>query len=235
MNKRPPQIVAIGGGGFSTSDEDLALLRYLSDLTGKPDANACFIPTASAENETYTASFYDAFASIGCRPSHLPFFERTPLNLREFLLAQDLIYVGGGNTKSMLAVWREWGVDVILQEAWQAGVVLSGCSAGAICWFESGITDSWAKEYRALDCLGFLPGSCCPHFDSESSRQAVYRDLIRDGEISGGIALDDHAAAHFVGTDLKEVVIHRPTAGALRIRSDGDALVQEQMATRSLI
>ena len=140
-----------------------------------------FVPTASGEPDHYVASFYAAFLKLGCRPSVLTFFKRTP-DLRSFLLDQDVIYVGGGNTKSLLALWRDWGVAEILREAWQSGIVLTGVSAGAICWFEQGLTDSFSDGLRPLDCLGFLPGSCCPHYDGEAQRRPSYHRLLAAGK-----------------------------------------------------
>ena len=158
---------------------------------------------------------------MGCQPSHLSFFERTP-DLRSFLLNQDIIYVGGGNTKSMLAVWREWGLPEVLREAWSTGVVLAGTSAGGMCWFEEAITDSFGDGYRAIPCLGFLPGSCCPHFDTEAERRPAFHDLLLKGEIKPGIALDDAAAAHFVGDELRQV---HPTFSPHEKRCRADPLL----------
>ncbi len=131
--------------------------------------------------------------------------------------------MGGGNTRSLLGVWREWGLHEVLREAWQAGIVLSGVSAGAICWFEQGSTDSWADRLRPLDCLGFLPGSCCPHYDAEPERRPTLRAMLGAGEIVPGIALDNDAAAHYAGTELRRVVTARSAAGAYALSvADGD-------------
>ena len=161
MGQKTRQIIPIGGGGFYRDPENLELEKYVIAQSGAPNPRVAFVPTASGEPDQYVASFYPAFLKLGCRPSVLTFFKRTP-DLRTFLLNQDVIYVGGGNTKSLLAVWRDWGVDTILREAWESGIVLTGVSAGAICWFEDGLTDSFSAELRPLRCLGFLPGSCYP-------------------------------------------------------------------------
>ena len=134
MAEKAKQIIPIGGGGFYRDAENLALEKYVIRQSGAENARVCFVPTASGEPDHYVASFYSAFLKLGCRPSVLTFFKRTP-DLRSLLLDQDVIYVGGGNTKSLLAVWSDWGVSEILREAWQSGVVLTGVSAGAICWF----------------------------------------------------------------------------------------------------
>ena len=167
MPEKPRQIIALGGGGFSMEPENLALDEYVLAQARVPQPAVGFIPTASGDAEPYIVRFYEAFSGLPCRPSYLPLFCRTP-DLREYLLAQDVIYVGGGNTKSLLGVWREWGLPEVLREAWAAGVVLAGVSAGAVCWFEQGLSDAYAEALRPLQCLGFLAGSCCPHYDGEA-------------------------------------------------------------------
>jgi peptidase E len=176
------------------------------------------VPTASGEPDHYIASFYTAFLKLGCTPAVLTFFKRTP-ELRSFLLSQDVIYVGGGNTKSLLAVWRDWGVPEILREAWQAGIVLTGVSAGAICWFEQGLTDSFSDGLRPLECLGFLPGSCCPHYDGEAQRRPSYHKLLVAGEISGGVAIEDWTGVHFIGKEIRKVLASKRSARAYSLRA----------------
>jgi peptidase E len=218
MAGRAKQIIPIGGGGFYRDPENLELERYIIRQSGAENARVAFVPSASGEPDHYVASFYAAFLGLGCRPSVLTFFKRTP-DLRSFLLQQDVIYVGGGNTKSLLAVWRDWGVPEILREAWEAGIVLTGVSAGAICWFEQGVTDSFADALRPLDCLGFLPGSCCPHYDGEAQRRPSYHRLLAAGEISAGIAIEDWAGVHFKDTELHRVVSSKRGARAYRLRA----------------
>jgi peptidase E len=135
------------------------------------------------------------------------------------LLNQDVIYVGGGNTKSLLAVWRDWDVSEILREAWESGVVLTGVSAGAICWFEQGLTDSFADGLRPLECLGFLPGSCCPHFDGEAQRRPSYHKLLCSGEISAGVAIEDWTGVHFIGSQIHKAVSSKLGARAYSMRA----------------
>jgi peptidase E len=151
----------------------------------------------------------------------LHFFPWPPDGLRELALAQDVIFVTGGNTANALAIWRTHGFDEILREAWQAGVVLAGWSAGMICWFEHGVTDSFGPQLAAMECLGFLPGSACPHYDSEELRRPVYAKLLAEG-LPGGIAADDGVGLHYVGTELKEAVTSRAGASAYRVDSDGE-------------
>jgi peptidase E len=212
------QIIAIGGGGFYRDSENLALERYIIQQTDAPEPRVAFVATASAEPDSYLVSFYTAFLQLGCRPSHLSLFKRTP-DVRSYLLNQDVIFIGGGNTKSMLAVWRDWGVPEILRAAWESGIVLTGVSAGAICWFEQGVTDSWAGGLRPLDCLGFLPGSCCPHYDGEADRRPSYHSLLASGEIAAGIAIEDWTGVHFIGTNLHRIVTSRRGARAYSMRA----------------
>ena len=218
MPDKPKQIIAIGGGGFYRDAENLALEKYVIQQTGVESPRVAFVPTASGEPDHYVSSFYAAFLKLGCRPSVLTFFKRTP-ELRSFLLNQDVIYVGGGNTKTLLAVWRDWGVTEILREAWESGIVLTGVSAGAICWFEQGLTDSFTDELRPLDCLGFLPGSCCPHYDGEAQRRPTFHRLLVSSEIAAGVAIEDWAGAHFIGGELHRVVASKRGARAYSMRA----------------
>jgi len=218
MAQRPKQIVPIGGGGFYRDPENLALEKYVVKLSGADNARVCFVPTASGEPDHYVASFYAAFLKLGCRPSVLTFFKRTP-DLRSFLLNQEVIFVGGGNTKSLLAVWHDWGVVEILREAWESGVVLTGVSAGAICWFEQGLTDSFSDKLRPLNCLGFLPGSCCPHFDGEPQRRPAYHQLLASSEIAAGIAIEDWTGVHYIDTQVHRVIASKRGARAYTMRS----------------
>jgi dipeptidase E len=215
--EKAKQIIPIGGGGFYRDPENLALERYVLQQSGAENARVCFIPTASGEPDHYVASFYSAFLKLGCRPSVLTFFKRTP-DLRSLLLSQDVIYVGGGNTKSMIAVWRDWSVIDILREAWQSGIVLTGVSAGAICWFEQGLTDSFSDGLRPLDGLGFLPGSCCPHYDGEVQRRPSLHKLLAAGEISAGIAIEDWTGVHFIGDVIHKVITSKRGARAYSMR-----------------
>jgi dipeptidase E len=218
MAEKARHIIPIGGGGFYRDAENLELEKYILRQCAAENPRVAFVPTASGEPDHYVSSFYAAFLKLGCRPSVLTFFKRTP-ELRSFLLDQDVIYVGGGNTKSLLAVWRDWGVSEVLREAWESGIVLTGVSAGAICWFEQGLTDSFSDGLRPLDCLGFLPGSCCPHFDGEAQRRPSYHKLLASGEISAGIAIEDWTGVHFVGTEIHKVIASKRGARAYSLRA----------------
>jgi dipeptidase E len=212
------QIIPIGGGGFYRDPENLELEKYVIRQSGAESPRVAFVPTASGEPDHYVSSFYAAFLKLGCRPAVLTFFKRTP-DLRAFLLDQDVIYVGGGNTKSLLAIWRDWGVVEILREAWESGIVLTGVSAGAICWFEHGLTDSFADGLRPLECLGFLPGSCCPHYDGEAQRRPSYHRLLANGEIFAGVAIEDWTGVHFKGSEIHRVISSKRGARAYSMRA----------------
>jgi peptidase E len=179
-NSEPEQIIALGGGGFSMEPDNLALDRYILEQAGMKQPKVCFIGTASGDSSGYLANFYAAFSSLDARPSHLPLFKRTP-DVKSLLLAQDVIYVGGGNTLSLLAVWRAWGLPEILKQAWQEGILLAGISTGAMCWFEQGLTDSYAGALRVKDCLGFLKGSFIPHYDGEAERRPAFHAFLLAG------------------------------------------------------
>jgi len=225
-NSSTRQIVAIGGGGLSTESDNLLLEQYLLKLANKESPKICFVPTASGDSQSYIDRFDAAFAQLPCIPSHLLLFRLHTADLRSFVLEQDIIYVGGGNTKNLLALWKDWGLDTIIREAWEQGVILAGWSAGSICWFEEGVTDSFPGELRVLRCLGFLKGSNCPHYDGEPERKPSYHRLLAEGLISEGYAADDGVALHFLGTQLEKIISSRPHAKAYRLEKVGET-VQE--------
>lgn len=213
------RILAIGGYSLGTRHDDLIL-----ELAGGP--RVLFVPIAATAPEFALASFYESF---GRRASHVRFSPWPPHGLRELALAQDAIYVAGGNTANALAIWRVHGFDAILREAWERGVLLCGWSAGMICWFEAGVTDSFGPELSGMrDGLGFLPGSACPHYDGEERRRPVYTALVRHG-FPPGIACDDAAAALFEGTELGEVVAREAGARAYRVGPDGEEPLEARL------
>ncbi len=214
------QIIALGGGGFSNASEP-GLDTYLLDQTHKPDPRIGFIGTASGDSESYLLKFYSRFGKLDCRPSHLPLFRRTP-DLESWILGQDLLFVGGGNTESMLGVWERWGLPEILRRAAEAGTILSGVSAGAICWFESGVTDSASHALGPMACLGFVADSCCPHYSGEAERRPSYERMVAKGEIASGYAIDDGAALHVTDGSPKRVVFGCADASVCRVERDGD-------------
>ncbi len=226
-------IVALGGGGFSGEPWNRLLDDFVLGLTGRDRARVGFLPTAAGDSERYVTLFYESFRDGRATPDHLPLFARGPGTIRDFVLAQDVLYVGGGNTANMLAIWRIHGVDVALREAWERGAVFAGVSAGMLCWFEAGVTDSFGPLARLDDGLGFLSGSACPHYDGEAKRRPTYQRLVAEG-FPAGVAADDGAALHFVGTELRECVASRPDARAYRVALQGGVVVEEVLPTRYL-
>jgi len=225
MAHHPRQIIAIGGGGYIVDLENPLLDLYVLAQARATVPSVCYVGTASGDTDRLVSRFYTAYARLACRPTHLPFFARTP-DVRDLLMQQDVIYVGGGNTKSMLAVWREWHLPAVLDAAWKRGTVLAGVSAGAICWFEHGVTDSWAEALYTMPCLGLLPGTCCPYYDSESDRRPSVHAFVEEGTADHVLALDDGVGAHFVGRRHVATVSARATGTAYRVRRRGAGLVE---------
>ena len=214
------QIVAIGGGG-DTLEQTVVLFRHVLSLTGKERPRVLHVPTAMGDAPEGIVWGYERLGRL-CELSHVRFFPYPPEDLRDLVLAQDAIYVGGGNVANMLAIWKVHGFGELLREAWEKGIVLFGVSAGMICWFEAVITDSFGLQLEGLrDGLGFLSGSACPHYDGEERRRPRYRELIDSG-FPEGIAAEDGVGLHYVGTELREVVTCRPGATAFRVTRDGE-------------
>jgi dipeptidase E len=215
-----PTILAMGGA------PDETLLEYMLGLV--PGKRLLYVPTAGMEDTERTVSWYERLHGRA-EMTHLHFFPWPPSNLRELALDHDVILVAGGNTTNALAIWKTHGFDEMLRKACERGVLLAGWSAGMICWFEHGVTDSFGPELGPMGCLGFLPGSACPHYDSEEQRRPVYTRLVAEG-LTPGVAADDDVALHYVGTELREAVTSREGAAAYRIEADGERV----LATRLL-
>lgn len=225
-------IVAMGGGGF-WEPAHRPIDDFVLGLTGGDRPKVLFVPTAVGDDAYGTVDFYDAFRGRA-EAAHLPLFHRGTADLRSLVLEHDVVYVGGGNTANMLAVWRVHGLDAILREAWERGIVLCGWSAGAICWFEAGVTDSFGPELMPLrDGLGFLAGSFSPHYDGEAERRPTYQRLVGEG-LPPGYAADDAAALHFRGTELAEAIGRDPEARAFRVERGEEGVVEEPLPTRYL-
>jgi len=216
----PGQIVAMGGGGFSMEPSPL-LDDYILSLAGRERPRICFVATASGDNENYIVRFYKRFSQAACQPTHLELFRRTIVDLEAFAASQDIFYVGGGNVANLLAVWRLHGFDVAVRRAFERGAVLAGVSAGSICWFEEGVTDSFGEpELSPVKALGILGGSNCPHYDGEPARRPAFQRLIAGG-MADGLAADDGVGLHFVGSALHRVVSSRAGAQAFRVERAG--------------
>lgn len=228
----------MGGGGFSMGPDNGLLDDFVLDLartrSGRERPRICWVGTAGADSDRDLLAFHLAFASRA-QPRHLGLFARTVTDVEAFLLDQDAIYVGGGNTANLLAIWRLHGVDRAMRTAWQAGLVVAGMSAGAICWFESCTTDSFGPELVPLDGgLAFLEGSLCPHYDGEAQRRPLFRRLVAEGRLSAGYGVDDGAALVFAGTELREVVSSRPKAAAYRVEAIDGESHETRLAVRQL-
>jgi dipeptidase E len=235
MKTAPKQIVAFGGGGFSMESGNPLLDDYVMGLTRAERPRVCFLPSASGDADHYIVRFYRAFSAHRCEASHISLFRREqgPEDLRRHLLSQDLIYVGGGSVISLLGVWRAHGIDVILREAWEAGVILAGLSAGSLCWFAEAVTGFHGEPQR-LEGIGLLPFSNCVHYEPrKSSRRESYHRFLREG-MRGGYAAEDGAALHFVDQELSRVVASRPQARGYRLDVSGQRVVEMRIATTYL-
>ena len=237
MPHRAPQIVALGGGGFSMERDSSLLDDYVLSLTGVARPRVCFLPTASGDADHYVVRFYRRF-SPECEASHVSLFRRdqgtdgVEDDLASHLLGQDLIYVGGGNVVSMLGAWRAHGLDTILRRAWRRGIVLCGPSAGSLCWFEQALS-AFHGAPRAVRGLGLLPYSNCVHYDAEPARRQQYHRFVADG-MRPGFAVEDGVALHFRGTQLERVVSSNPSAGAFLIEPDGGGVRETRLQARFL-
>ncbi len=234
MKTAPRQIVAFGGGGFSMESGNPLLDDYVLGLTGAERPRVCFLPSASGDADHYIVRFYRAFSAHRCEASHISLFRREqgPEDLRRHLLSQDLIYVGGGSVVSLLGVWRAHGIDAILREAWEAGVILCGLSAGSLCWFAEAVS-GFHGEPRRLEGLGLLPFSNCVHYERSGTRRRSYHRFLLAG-MRGGYAAEDGAALHFVGTELSRVIASRPQARGYRLDVAGQRVVEMRIATTFL-
>jgi dipeptidase E len=218
----------MGGGRFCDG-----AARFLVGLTGKERPRLLYIGTATAEDPASALRMYDQFAPHA-DVSRLEFFPWPPDDLRSVVLESDLIFVGGGNTANMLAIWRVHGVDQLLREAWGREIVLAGSSAGGICWFEQGITDSFGPQLGPMDCLGFLSGSFCPHWDDEELRRPRYRELLKGDLFGAGYAADAGVGLHFVNGDLREAVACDEGSRAYRLELRDGEVVEEPIEARVL-
>jgi peptidase E len=221
-----PQILALGGLG--EDDESGRIIRFALSLAGKKRPRVCLVPTASNELPEYILRFYENLSGEA-ECSHISFMPWPRDDLREHVLSQDVIFVSGGNTANLLAIWRVHGFDEIVREAWEQGIVLAGSSAGMICWFEAGVTDSFGPQLEGMrDGLGFLAGSACPHYDGEDLRRPVYTRLVADG-FPAGVAADDAVGLHYVGTELHEVVSAREGSRAYRVQAGNETPIQPRL------
>jgi aminopeptidase N len=228
------QIIAIGGGGFGRNPGNGIIEQYILDQSNSEEPNICFIPTATGDDESYKVSYYSTFSKLNCNPTHLDFFKRTP-NLEKLIDDQDIIFVGGGNTKSMLSVWREWGLDKILKNAFENGTIMSGVSAGAICWFEKGVTDSWAEKLEIMDCMGFTKGNCCPHYDEEPERKPSLSKFIETKEIFNCYAIEGGCALHIKNDAVYTAISFRGKKNSYLVKQLNNKIIETKLLVKNII
>ena len=222
-----PRQIVIAGGGFGT-----AFIRYMADLTGQDRPKLCYLPTASADRESGIIRWYENCAPLDVEPSVQESFissYRTDRSWEEIFLSVDGIVVSGGNTLNQQAIWRAQGIDEVLREAWNRGIVLGGASAGSLCWFEEGTTDSRPQEVTKVECLGFLRGSHSPHYDAESVRRPTYHRMIASGELKPAYACDNDAGIHFVDNEVRRVVKTREEAKVYHVTLEGGDVVETEL------
>lgn len=223
MNEKR-QIIALSGG-FSIEPRNKRMDRYILSSVENKKPKICFLPTASGDSKNYVKRFYNFFEKENCEPVHLPLFKATITNLEEFILNQDIIYVGGGNTKNMLAIWKDWGLDDILKKAYHNGVLLCGVSAGSLCWFEQGLTDSIPEKLTKIDCIGLLEGSNSPFCNFGSAKMDTYREMIKNNKIIPGIATEIGVGLHYVNENLIKVISSRKGVNAYDISKKSEQLI----------
>ena len=219
-------IIAIGGGGFGRSVSSCLIEKYILSLSCNDYPRICFLPTATGDNDNYIVRFYSVFTPLNCKPSHINFFNRT-IDISDHILNQDIVFVGGGNTKSMLAVWKDWGMDNILKQAYNKGVIMSGVSAGAICWFTNGVTDSWDNQLQIIPCLDFITGTCCPHYDEEPERIPYVNKVLMENKISSCISIEGGSAIHFIDGHPFKNVSFKIRKNTYNVSYENNQIIQE--------
>jgi dipeptidase E len=233
-NSTTGHIIAMGGGGFSMEPENTLLDDYVLAQSRSTKPRICFLGTASGDAAAYVEKFYAAFSQQRCEPTHLMLFHTPPQDVEALVARQHVFYVGGGSTRNLLVLWREWRLDRLLKRAWRSGAVMCGLSAGSLCWFESGVSDSFGPALQPVRALGWLRGSHCPHYDGEAGRRPAYHQMVRRKTIDAGYAADDGAALHFVGRRLHRLVSSRPSAKVYRVSLSGRVVVERELPTEYL-
>jgi dipeptidase E len=221
--------VIAAGDGLLNGDNPLADF-YILAKSGITRPKICLLPTASGDNKGIVNYFMSIFEKYPCKPSYLTLFDPHTADIENFILSQNIIYITGGQSKSMLGVWKEWGVDKILRKAYENGTIMAGGSAGSVCWFNQCITDSIPGTLSVMDALNFLPFSNCPHYLSQLRRSA-YRRLLLEKRIMNGYAADDFAMLHFENEALIKCVSNTPFSKCWKVGIDNDVLSQERLKT----
>ena len=233
---RERHIVAMGGGGLRRDPGDTAMRQYLLDLSGRSRPKVCFVGTASGDDDAYAAQVAAAFDGMACDVTALTVLTPMTAPPDKVLAEQDVIYVGGGNAFYMLVLWRSYGLDRHLRQAWERGAVVCGVSAGSMCWFQQGIRAVSDSEFQPLSpFLGLLPGSSCPHYNSQPARRQAYLQMVADGRLADGYAIGDGSALHFTGTTLAETITFRPGSAAYRVERQNGQAIEERLVSRALL
>ena len=194
-----------------------------------------FIPTASGDSDAKIVEFYSVFNQLPCTVHHLMLFNvPKKMNIEEYILSHDIIFIGGGNTYNLMLIWQAWGIDAILRKAWEQGKIMVGSSAGSLCWFEQGITDSLPEGLTVMSCMGFLPMSNCPHYNDEATRRPAYHRALAAGELKEGIAQDQFVGLHFRGTELYKAITNKVNQSAYAVSYDGEKVVETVIVTEKL-
>ena len=225
--------ILIAGGGFDTH-----FIRYMAELTGKNRPRVCYLPTATADSDSSKVRFYQLCAPLNVEPHVQDMFissYRMDESWEDVFLSMDGIVVSGGNTLNQQAIWRAQGVDVVLREAWNQGIVLGGASAGSLCWFEEGTTDSRPKDLTKIECLGFLEGSHSPHYDGEAQRRPTYHELIRSGVLKPGYACDNNAGIYFQDNEVRRVVATREGAKCYYVHMEDGSVVEDILEPEMIV
>jgi dipeptidase E len=226
------QIIAMGGLKEGAQRE--FIYKYILEAKNKKKPKICFVPTAGGDTPESFYLLYSIFSKFDCEMSHLSLVFPETADPESLILAQDIVLVPGGNTKNMLALWREWGLDVILRKAYDNGILLAGWSAGALCWFQEGVTDSIPGELNAMKCLGFLEGSCCPHYDGDPKRPTVYHKLLEEKKLRPGVAIEDATALHYVDEKLTKSVSFAPGSKAYAVGNERGHVLETELITHYL-
>ena len=228
MNDIKRQIIAFGDGGLD--DKTPLMDLYILAQSNKTIPKVCLLPTASGDNGGLIQYFHKLFSRYPCTTDHLSLFNPKTSRIKDFLLEQDIIFVSGGHSKSMLLLWQGYGIDAILREAYERGTILSGGSAGSVCWFDQCITDSLPEDLTVMNCLGILPYSNCPHYLS-SERRSRYAKFIMNDEIKAGYAADDFAGLHFVNGELARCISTRLSSKCYSVSKSNEKLAHQKLKT----
>jgi peptidase E len=228
------QIIALGGGGFSDDPLRPDLDKYILQQARKETPKICFLGTATGDSKSYIDKFHTFFSSLQCETSHLSLFRLPTQKLRSYIFEQDIVYVGGGNTRSMLALWREWKLDSVLSEAYQDGILLAGTSAGAMCWFEHGLADSTSEGFEVIKGIGLIPGINCVHYNSSIQSQKVFEKTMLRGPFTSGLAIDDWVAVHYVDEKILRVITTQQDASAYQFSVTDSQIRKEALPNHVL-